>query len=234
MYVNFDHSEQVAANIRTFWFKPQHPMRYIAGQFIELQLPHPNADKRGQKRWFTLSSSPSESLISITTKLATENGSTFKQTLSNLKPGAEVTMSEAMGDFVLPKDPSLPLIYVAGGIGVTPIRSMVKWLVDNAETRQVQVIYAARNLEEVAFRKLFKSRGINLEIVLSEPSPGWSGRVGRLSGEMILKITGKSVDQLIYVSGPEPMVEALEKDLKNFGVNKHKLILDFFPGYPAP
>ncbi|MES2971365.1 MAG: FAD-dependent oxidoreductase [Patescibacteria group bacterium] len=234
MYVNFDHGEEVATNIRTFWFKPQHPLRYVAGQFVELQLPHPNPDKRGHKRWFTLSSSPSEKLISITTKLATENGSTFKQTLASLKSGAEVTISEAMGDFVLPKDNTLPLVFVAGGIGVTPMRSMVKWIVDNHEQRKVNVIYAARSLDEIAFKELFKSQGINLDVVLSDQTSGWTGRTGRLSGELILEIAGPSAEQLIYVSGPEPMVEALEKDLKSAGVNKHKLILDFFPGYPAP
>lgn len=234
MRVNFDHSEEVAKGIKTFWFRPLHPMRYIAGQFVELQLPHPSADKRGQKRWFTLSSSPSEPLVSITTKLAPENGSTFKKTLASLRPGDEVTMSEAMGDYVLPKDPALPLVYVAGGIGITPVRSMVKWLVDTGEKRDIYIVYAARNLDEVAFRQLFESYGAKLDIVPAEAPAGWPGHAGRLSGQLLLQLIGRLNEQLIYLAGPEPMVEVLEKDLKRAGINKHKLILDFFPGYPAP
>lgn len=231
MHVNFDHSEDVAQNTRTFWFKPQHPLRYVAGQFIELQLPHPNADKRGQKRWFTLSSSPSEPLVSISTKLAPENGSTFKHTLAALKPGAEVTMSEAMGDYVLPKDATLPLVYIAGGIGITPVRSMVKWLLDNGEKRSVHIIYAVRALEEVAFRDIFEAYGAKLDIVLAEPTADWKGMSGRLDGTMLTDLIGLLTDQLVYMAGPEPMVETLEKELKQAGINKHKLILDFFPGY---
>jgi glycine betaine catabolism B len=234
VHVNFDQSEEVAKGIKTFWFKPQHPLRYIAGQFIELQLPHPHADKRGQKRWFTLSSSPTEPRLSITTKFAPENGSTFKNTLASLQPGAEVTMSEAMGDYVLPKDSNLPLIFIAGGIGVTPVRSMVKWLADSGKIRQVHIIYTVRNLGEVAFQDIFKSYGARLDLVIAEPPQGWKGRSGRLTGEILLDLVGPLKEQLVYLAGPEPMVEALEKDLKNAGINKHKLILDFFPGYPAP
>ncbi len=63
MRVTLDHTEDVALNIKTFWWKPERPVRYTAGQFIELMLPHENSDKRGSKRWFTLSSSPSEDLL---------------------------------------------------------------------------------------------------------------------------------------------------------------------------
>ena len=57
MQVTLDHVEDIAQNIKTFWFKPEKSLRHVAGQFIELTIPHDNADKRGQKRWFTLSDS---------------------------------------------------------------------------------------------------------------------------------------------------------------------------------
>jgi ferredoxin-NADP reductase len=231
MKITLDHTEYIAENIQTFWFKPERPVRYMAGQFIEMYLPHENADDRGQKHWFTLSSSPTEDLVSITTKHATGQVSTFKMTLFSLQPGAEVTISEPMGDFVLPKDQNLPLIFVAGGIGVTPMRSMVKWLADTGEKRDIQIIYGSRMLDEVAFRELFESYGAKFDIVLSEQTSGWSGRTGHLSAALILELSGGNPDQLIYVSGPEPMVEKLEKDLLDAGVNKQKLVLDFFPNY---
>src|ERR1035437_6534264 len=97
-------------NIISFWFEPEKPMNYLAGQFIEINLPHPSSDDRGVKRWFTLSSSPSDApLVSITTKF-NDKSSSFKAALKNLKPGDMVDMSEPMGDFVLPKDPSIPLV----------------------------------------------------------------------------------------------------------------------------
>src|SRR5690349_12906121 len=123
MNVIFDHAEDTADHIKTFWFKPEKPVKYTAGQFTEIYLPHDNADNRGQRRWFTVSSSPTDPMVSITTKFATEHGSTFKQTLAALKPGTPLKLADPMGDFVLPKDPSIPLIFVAGGIGVTPMHS---------------------------------------------------------------------------------------------------------------
>lgn len=232
MFVTLDHTEDIAPNIRTFWFKADQPVSYIAGQYIEMTLPHQGADKRGQKRWFTLSSSPSEPLLSVTTKHATDRVSTFKQTLFGLPTDSRVQLSEPMGDFVLPKDNTLPLIYVVGGIGVTPVRSMVKWLTDNHEKRSVHLIYGVRQLEEVVFRELFESYGAKLDIVLSEQMAGWSGRTGHLSSELILELAGDNADQLMYLSGPEPMVKQLEQDLLQKDVKREKLVVDAFPGYP--
>ncbi len=233
MFVNLHHTEDVAKNIKTFWFVPNKPVDYVAGQYIEMYLPHDNPDKRGQKHWFTLSSSPTEKLISITTKHAAERVSTFKQTLFSLKPGAEIKISEPLGDFVLPKDVSIPLVFVAVGMGITPMRSIVKWLADTGEKRQIQLIYAVRALDEAAFLNLFEAYGLDPRIILSDPPSSWTGLTGRLSGKRILEVVGHTPDQLIFVSGPEPVTERLETELLAAGVAKDKLVLDSFPGYPA-
>src|SRR3989344_7668 len=130
-------------NVTTFWFKPERPLAYTAGQFIEMYLPHDNPDERGIKHWFTLSSSPTEELVSITTKLAGAKSSSFKKTLFALRPGVEIKIVEPMGDFVLPKDIGIPLIFVAGGMGITPFRSIIKWLSDRNEKRDITLLYAA-------------------------------------------------------------------------------------------
>ena len=227
-----DHVEDVAENIKTFWFKPEGTVRYEAGQFTELYLPHDNHDDRGIKRWFTISSSPVDPLISITTKFAVDRSSTFKQTLLQLKPGTEVMLADPMGDFVLPKDKSIPLLFVAGGIGVTPVHSMVKYLSDTHEQRDIQLLYAANHDNELAFKGLFESYELrDLSYVIHEPSPAWKGEVGSLTTDRILKAINGSGDMIIYLSGPEPMVETFDKELKAAGINKHRLVTDFFPGY---
>jgi len=220
-------------HVRTFWFKPNQSVHYTPGQFIEMYLPHDNPDERGIKHWFTLSSSPTETLISITTKYAGDKSSTFKKTLFGLEPGARVQIVEPMGDFVLPKDTNIPLVFVAGGMGVTPFHSIVKWLTDVGEKRTIQVLLAANKPEDVLFEKLFRDYGAKVRVIVSEPSGEWRGEVGRLSAEKILELTGKPDDKRIYVSGPEPMVEALEKDLHDHNIKKSQLVLDFFPGYTA-
>jgi len=233
MQITLDHTKQENYNIRTFWFKPEKPLNYTAGQFIEMYLPHDKPDDRGIKRWFTLSSSPSEALISITTKFAGEKASSFKKTLFGLKAGAKIKIVEPMGDFVLPKSTDIPMVFVAGGIGVTPFRSMIKWLVDNQQSRDIQVLLAANQPKDLVFEDLFKGYTKKLIKIVAEPDSAWRGQTGRLTADTILELTGPATNKRIYVSGPEPMVEALEKDLREHKVAKSQLVLDFFPGYLA-
>lgn len=230
MNVTLDHVEQVAKNIHTFWFKPDEDVTFIAGQYIEMYLPHDNPDNRGQKRWFTLSSSPSEELLGITTKHYGDPISSFKQHLFDLQPGDKLTFSEPMGDFVLPKDTSIPLLFVVGGIGVTPVRSILAWLIHSGEKRSVKLIYGVRSLEDIAFKDIFDTFGITPQIVLSEPDARWDGDTGHITTDMIRN--NAEPNTLIYISGPEPLTEKLEAELKATGTPPSQLVLDFFPGYP--
>lgn len=226
--VKFDHHEPTAENIQTFWFKPTQPVRYTAGQFIELYLPHDKPDARGIKRWFTLSSSPNDELTSITTKI-TPDCSSFKKTLASLEPGTKLKMASPMGDFVLPKDDSIPLLFVAGGIGCTPFHSIIKYLKDTGQKRDIRMIYAANTLEEVAFKSLFESLD-KFEIILSDPPKDWQGKSGRI-GAGVIQQASEDSKRHIYLSGPEPMVEKLIEELKSLGVDEKSIHGDYFPGY---
>jgi ferredoxin-NADP reductase len=232
MEATLDHIEDVAANIRTFWFRPEKPLQYVAGQYTQMYLPHTGADNRGEKRWFTLSSSPTESLLAITTKFAGQYGSSFKHVLQNLRPGTKVHLADPMGDFVLPKDQSVPLIFVAGGAGVTPVRSIVKYLLDSNEKRAVQLLQAVGSEPELVFNDLFKTYApLQYSPIVSRPSDDWRGEQGRLDAARILRAAQAAPDSLIYLSGPEVLVERLWGDLKAAGVTAERLVIDFFHGY---
>lgn len=231
MQVTFVGSEKIAHNIRSFYFKPDQPVRYIAGQFIELHLPHPNKDKRGEKRWFTLSSAPSEEFLAITTKLTPIVGSSFKNTLQNLKENSKLFMASPIGDFVLPKSPQIPLIFVAGGIGCTPFRSIIAELQLSQQQRDITLLYGTSSVELVAFKTIFSKLGKKFIVQLTEPSPDWKGRIGRLSADSVLNLPKISSAHYVYLSGPEPMVETMYKDLKKQKFNKHQIYTDYFPGY---
>lgn len=231
MIATLDHAEPLAPNITTYWFRTEGPVSYTAGQFTELRLPHDNADDRGDKRWYTLSSSPTEELLAITTKFAKDKGSSFKQTLRQLQPGTQAGMADPMGDFVLPKDPGIPLVLVAGGIGITPYRSMVKWLLDTGERRDIHLLYSLSTAKEIVFRDLLEAYGLKLDIIISDPPEGWQGLSGTLTAERILDIAGDMNGKQLYLSGPEPMVESFDKDLKKLGLLNDQIVTDFFPGY---
>jgi ferredoxin-NADP reductase len=231
MNVTLDHTTQEATNIRTFWFKPEHPVQYTAGQYIELTLKHDHPDERGEKHWFTLSSAPGHELVTITTKYAGDDkSSTFKKALFSREPGASLLMSEPMGDFVLPEDASRPLVFVAGGIGLTPFHSMAGWLAEHDEHRVVQFVYGVRSEDEIIFTDDFEKAGIHPIIVVGQPSDSWGGEHGQLSAELILGLTHPADNALVYLSGPEPMVEALGDALKP-ELGAERLVQDFFPGY---
>lgn len=227
----FDHSEPIASNIRTFYFQPVQPVQFTAGQYTRLTLDHKDPDDRGIRRWFTISASPTEEMLAITTKFTPDNGSSFKKALLKLKPGAEVDLASPMGDFVLPKLIQTPLIFIAGGIGITPFRSMFRWLADTGEQRDIKFVYGVRSEDEIVFQKEMEDAGVHATIVVSEPSPAWGGERGRLTAEMIIGLEKPSEDTLIYLSGPEPMIEALAEDLKKQGITEGQLVTDFFPGY---
>jgi ferredoxin-NADP reductase len=233
MRVVFDHRKDEAPNISTFYFKPEKPVRYTAGQYIELTLPHENHDNRGLKRWFTLSSSPTDSLLSITTKFSLDRSSTFKQHLKNLSSKQELHMSDPMGDFVLPKIVQTPLLFVAGGIGITPYHSMLSWLISVKETRPIDLLFGVNNEEEIIFQDTFAKAHQHVTLMVNDPSPAWGGERGRLSSEFILGVGQPSKDTLIYISGPEPMVQALSGSLIKQGINRQKIVVDEFPNYTA-
>lgn len=231
MLALYDHQEAETNNIITFFFKPERMLEFIAGQFIELNIPTLPSGPTN-RRWFTLSSSPTEETISITTKFNTDDISLYKRHIANLKVGDKVNISQAMGDFVMPKLSGTPLIFIAGGIGITPFISMLKWLKATGEVRPIKFIYAVKNEDDIAFQDVFKSLNLHITIVVSQPSDAWGGEQGHLSAELILGLEQPSKDTLIYISGPAPLVENLSKNIAiKANVTKQQIITDFFPGY---
>lgn len=216
--------EEIAANIKTFWFEPERPVRYEAGQYLDLYVPHAKPDSRGIWRTMSLSTSPTEPLLGIATAFEIKNGSTFKNALLGLKPGDAVGMTDPMGDFILPKNPQIPLVFVAGGIGITPVRGMVKWLVDKHEPRDAQLIYITRTPKDMLYLPLLTSyKSLRLTPVHTTNR--------RPSTDAILKLIGDAEGKLIYLSGPQLMMETYWAELQQHGVPRDQLILDYFTGY---
>lgn len=233
MQIIFDHVEDNTPSVKTFFFTSERPVAYTAGQFVELTIPHDTPDSRGTKRWFTLSSSPTQPKLSITTKFAANNGSSYKRAMLALKSGTKVTVSDPMGDFVLPKLVQTPLVFVAGGIGVTPFLSIFKWLKDSGEQRPIKFLQAVSNEDEIGFQDIFDDIKQHATIIVSQPTAAWGGERGHLGAQLILGLEEPAADTIVYISGPESLVEKLTKDLLATGLNKHQIVGDYFPGYPS-
>lgn len=230
MKIVFDHYELVADNTYSLWFNPERDIQYEAGQFAEIKMHDSKSDERGNQRWFTLSSSPTEKLIAITTKFS-PNGSSFKKLIQNLKPGDILTMDEPLGDFVLPKLSSIPIILIAGGSGITPMRSIIKFLVDTNQNRKVHLIYAVSGQKDLAFDDLFSKPNIKYTPVLTQNYNNWNGVVGRFTVSSLHELIGNPDNTLIYISGAEIFVKDIAKLLNIIGVDKKRIVTDIFLGY---
>ena len=228
-----DHVKHEGHNIYTFWFRPEKKVDQIAGQFIEVHLPHTNPDSRGIRRWFTISSSSTtKELLSITTKMADKNGSSFKIALRAMAKGHKIKISDPMGDFVLPKDDSIPLVFIAGGIGITPFHSMITYLKDKQEKRNIQLFYGARELDELVFANELKQlEGLDFIPVIQNAPTNFKGQTGFLDSKKIFEKIKDKRNARVYISGPEPMVEKFKKEFEELGINKNNLVCDYFPGY---
>jgi ferredoxin-NADP reductase len=233
MRIKFDHSERETFNVYTFYFQPEKSINYKPGQFVEITLKHKDPDSRGVKRLFTLSSSPTDSLLSITTKIPIENSSTFTKAMQNLKFSDTLTISKPQGSFLLPEDTNRPLVFVAGGIGITPFHSMFRWLESVAKKRPIKLLYAVNKEEDIIFKSTFDKLEHDVTIIVDNPSSNWHGIHGRLTPQLIIGREKPSADTLIFISGPSGMVENLNKGLRIAGIHDYQLILDAFSGYPS-
>ena len=234
MKLIFKGKNNLTSDIWKFDFEKPNGFSYVAGQYVQLIIEDSEADKRGTKRWFTLSSSPSENDLSITTRLVEEH-STFKGDLAKLRAGEEIEAGEPEGEFVLPKTGKL--LWIAGGIGVTPFHSQAKYLLDKEETRDIILVHGNRSPKDIAYRELFELAAERINgfvyapIVENFSSTTWTGKTGKIDEAALLECAPDLTDRIAFVSGPEPMVEAFKPRLVKMGVAAENIHQDWFPGY---
>jgi ferredoxin-NADP reductase/Na+-transporting NADH:ubiquinone oxidoreductase subunit NqrB len=237
LYPMFRQKLKIAYNTIDFAFAPGQRFSYEPGQYMEWTLPHSGKDDRGPRRFLTLASSPTEPEIRIGVKFY-PNGSTFKKTLLGITPETKIAAGLLGGDFVMPKDKSKKLAFIAGGIGVTPFRSMAKYLVDTNENRDVVMLYAASTHADVAYSDVFEQARANIGMGTTyiysneDLKPGELHAVrGMLSERMISSCIPDFNERVFYISGSHPMVVSVQEALKALGVKKQNIKTDFFPGY---
>ncbi len=213
------------------------PVNYQPGQYMEWTLPHHLPDSRGNRRFFTLASSPTENSLRIGVKFF-PSSSSFKQSLQNLKPGGQIIASQLSGEFTLPKDLTKKLVFIAGGIGVTPFRSIIKYLLDKNEKRDITLFYSVKTIKEAAYQDLFieaeKKLGIKTIINLTDLEklpPNWTGQKGTITDAVIKSNVPDYKERIFYLSGPHAMVDAFEVMLKQMGIPGNQIKTDYFPGY---
>ncbi len=212
---------QIAKSAWEFVFEPDVPFRHIAGQYLEWTVGHEKPDSRGNRRYFTVASAPDSPDVRLGVRISTPSSS-FKQALMHLEIGDTITATAIAGDFTLPKDTHEPLVFIAGGIGITPFVSMLRDLALRNEARDIHVLYAASDVDEFAYQDVLreaKQRGVIVEQVTE-----------RLTNEKILSFVPDITKRSVYISGPDGMVRAMRSTVRSLGVGGGKIHTDYFPG----
>jgi len=227
MYLQLKEKRQEAEGVVSFIFEPEKPIEWAAGQYIHYVLHHLPTDDRGSDRWFTNSSAPFEKNIRITTRNSGDKGSSFKKKLFSLEVDGWIEISVVEGDFIV-EDPEKNYVFIAGGIGITPYRSILTQLNHDKKPINVTLLYANSDKNVVYKDELEK---------ISKTNPNFKIHYVFSPEHIDEKKISETVPDIntpiFYVSGPEPMVESLVEMLENMGIAKENIKHDSFPGYKA-
>lgn len=220
-----------AKGTKTFSFKSDEALSWIAGQYIYITLPKLNyLDERGATRHFTISSSPTENIVQVTTRIREESG--YKKTLDELPIGSEVEGKGPQGTFMFEKsefDNSEGNVFLAGGIGITPFRSLIKYNIDNNLKIPMHLIYSNSDSDFVFKSELDKWSNENNYIKVTYYD---SSKEGHLDSVAIKKIIPDlSTPLTFWVVGPNVFVNSMEEALEELKIPENNIKSEKFTGY---
>lgn len=220
--------EKLSPTIFEFVFEPSKKFDYFPGQYAELTLPHLMPDNRGNRRYFTIASCHTENDIRFGLRIEKNRSSSFKVALQNLSQNSMVQLTQVGGDFILPTKKDTKLIFIAGGVGITPFVSMVRHLLKIKEKREITLFYLVKSLDDFVYREVFEKaeKELFLKLVLIVSDTG-----ARFTSEIFKKEVPDYKDRVVYVSGSNSMVIGCKETLKVTGVNAKQIKTDYFSGY---
>lgn len=229
-----------ASGTKSFFFEPEEKIDWLPGQYFYITLPKlTHEDPRGNTRHVTNSASPTEgNLVRITTRVRKESG--FKQSLDELPVGSEIEGKGPNGIFTIDEKTTGSHIFLAGGIGITPFRSIIKYALDKNLGINMNLVYSNSLPEEIALRKELEgwtsNQNFKLYMTISKPEESkekWDGLTGRIDENLINKLFTKEDIQksTFWVSGPPAFVDAMEEMLGKMRIPVENIRTEKFTGY---
>lgn len=229
--------QEVAEGTLAFYFDKPAGFEFKAGQCAHLQLiDPPETDEEGNGRIFSLAGAPYEDELMMATRI---RDSAFKRVLSGLAPGTELILKGPYGSFTLHNRAETPAVFITGGIGVTPVRSIIlQALHDNAGHRLL-VFYANRRPEDAAFLdELTRAcdQHANCTLVatmthMDHSRQDWQGETGYVDQAMLKRHLDDLSQPIYYLDGPPAMVGAMRRMLSEAGVDEDNIRSEEFSGY---
>lgn len=228
---------EIAAGTMAFRFEKPEGFAYKAGQFADCTLINPaETDAEGNTRAFSLASAPYEGDLMLATRM---RDTAFKRILKTMEPGMELTLDAPHGSFTLHNNVSIPAVFLTGGIGITPVRSIVLQAVHDNVPHRILVFYSNRRPEDAAFMdELMESHKTNSDYTfvgtmthMEKSNREWHGETGFISKAMLLKSIGDLTLPIYYIDGPPAMVNAMRKILSEAEVDDDNIRTEEFSGY---
>lgn len=235
--VQLKRREEVAEDTMAFYFEKPAGFQFNAGQFLNYTLINPpETDARGSRRAFSIASAPFEEDLMLATRM---RDTAFKRVLRRAPLGTAVRIDGPFGAFTLHADAARPAVFLAGGIGITPFRSMILQATREGRPHRLFLFYSNRRPEDAAFltelqrleeqNRKYKFIGTMTEMAKSRRS--WHGETGYIDKEMLARYVGDLDAPIYYVAGPPAMVTAMREMLVHAGVGKDSIRTENFAGY---
>jgi ferredoxin-NADP reductase len=234
--VKLKNHREVAESTMAFWFEKPEGFTFKPGQFIELSLiDPPETDEQGNARAFSIASAPHENDLMIATRIREV---AFKIVLEMLQPGSEVKLEGPFGDLVLHNRASHPAVILAGGIGITPFRSMVMHAAQEKLPHRIFLFYSNRRPEDTPFLDELHSleqKNSNYKLIATMTQPAkstkpWDGETGYIDQQMLSRYV-KDDSPIYYIAGPPAMVHGLRSMLNGAGIDDDDIRAEEFAGY---
>lgn len=229
---------EIAPGIYDFRFASRYPFRFTPGQYMEVTLPIRHPDIRGNRRTFSIASSPEDGQVAFGIRIM-QPASSFKAGLMALRPGDHMYGQLVGGDFTLPQDTGTKLAFIAGGIGITPFRSQLAHIAQSNTQRDIVLFYQATAPDQFVYRDVLEraaSAGLRTVYVLAGGPPqavpaGWAGQTGFITKDMLEQTLPDYRERTFYISGPPAMVDSYKAMLRAAGVARARIMTDHFSGY---
>jgi ferredoxin-NADP reductase len=230
--LTFKERRTLTPSSEEYVFKTNRTIPFEPGQYAEITIPHEHKDGRGLRRSFSVTSAPGENDLKFGIKFY-EPSSSFKQALRRLESGSVIHATGISGDFTPPKNPSVPLLYIAGGIGITPFISHLQHLKVINQARDIILIYSVANIDELGYVDVLQNAGIRVYVVTTKGEmtiDNWTVlHEPFISKDLLATSVPDIARRHVYISGPPAMIRTVRTQLKDFKVKK--LSTDYFTGY---
>jgi ferredoxin-NADP reductase len=235
--VRLKRKEDVAEGTMAFYFEKPAGFQFKAGQYLDMTLlDPPETDSEGNVRSFSIASAPHEETLMVATRM---RDSAFKRVLKAIPIGTAVKIEGPSGDLILQKDLTCAAVFLAGGIGITPFRSIVHWAAKEKLPQRVFLFYSNRRPEDAAFladlqsleRDNPKYKLIASMTEMEKSRQPWNGETGFINQETLARHLKGAASPIYYIAGPPAMVKGLHEMLSKAGINDDDIRMEEFAGY---